>query len=70
MAHDALGAHARDELGISETFTARPHPGSLGLGGQFRGMGAAVPIVVTAFSPESSDSSRWWQGRRWRCWHF
>jgi len=51
MAHDALGAHARDELGISETFTARPIQAALVSAGSFA-MGAAVPIVVTAFSPE------------------
>ena len=37
MAHDALGAHARDELGISEGLRARPISGGIGLRKQFRG---------------------------------
>ena len=36
MAHDALGAHARDELGISDVTAARPHPGGAGVGGDLR----------------------------------
>jgi VIT1/CCC1 family predicted Fe2+/Mn2+ transporter len=51
MAHDALGAHARDELGISETFTARPIQAAMVSAASFAA-GAAVPIAVTAFAPE------------------
>ena len=36
MAHDALGAHARDELGISETLSARPIQAAFDLGRQLR----------------------------------
>ena len=37
MAHDALGAHARDELGITETLSARPLQAACGVGLQLRG---------------------------------
>ena len=37
MAHDALGAHARDELGITETLSARPLQAGVGIGLQLRG---------------------------------
>ena len=36
MAHDAIGAHARDELGISDALTRASDAGGLGVGGQFR----------------------------------
>jgi VIT1/CCC1 family predicted Fe2+/Mn2+ transporter len=42
MAHDAIGAHARDELGISETLRARPIQAALTSAGSF-GVGAAMP---------------------------
>jgi VIT1/CCC1 family predicted Fe2+/Mn2+ transporter len=47
MAHDALGAHARDELGISETLRARPLQAALSSAGSFA-VGAAMPLLVTA----------------------
>jgi VIT1/CCC1 family predicted Fe2+/Mn2+ transporter len=50
MAHDALGAHARDELGISETFRARPIQAALASAGSF-GVGAMMPLIVTAVAP-------------------
>src|ERR1700680_1563312 len=50
MAHDALGAHARDELGISETVRARPIQAALASAASFA-VGAAMPLVVTAMSP-------------------
>jgi VIT1/CCC1 family predicted Fe2+/Mn2+ transporter len=50
MAHDALGAHARDELGISETFRARPIQAALTSAGSFAA-GAAMPLLVTAIAP-------------------
>jgi VIT1/CCC1 family predicted Fe2+/Mn2+ transporter len=50
MAHDALGAHARDELGISETFRARPIQAALASAGSFA-VGAVMPLAVTAISP-------------------
>jgi VIT1/CCC1 family predicted Fe2+/Mn2+ transporter len=51
MAHDALGAHARDELGISETFTARPIQAALASAASFA-FGAAMPLVIAIFVPE------------------
>ena len=53
MAHDALGAHARDELGISETFTARPLQAAWTSAASFA-VGAALPLAVTAVVPASS----------------
>jgi VIT1/CCC1 family predicted Fe2+/Mn2+ transporter len=50
MEHDALGAHARDELGISETFRARPIQAALASAGSFA-VGAAMPLAVTALVP-------------------
>jgi vacuolar iron transporter family protein len=50
MAHDALGAHARDELGISETVRARPIQAALASAASFA-VGAAMPLVVTVISP-------------------
>jgi VIT1/CCC1 family predicted Fe2+/Mn2+ transporter len=52
MAHDALGAHARDELGISETLTARPIQAALASAASFA-VGAALPLAVTVLSPDS-----------------
>jgi len=52
MAHDALGAHARDELGISETLRARPIQAALASAGSFA-IGAAMPLLVTAIAPET-----------------
>jgi VIT1/CCC1 family predicted Fe2+/Mn2+ transporter len=53
MAHDALGAHARDELGISKTLSARPIQAALASAGSFA-VGAALPLLVTAVVPEAS----------------
>lgn len=50
MAQDALGAHARDELGISEFTTARPIQAALTSAATFSA-GAAMPLVVAALSP-------------------
>ena len=50
MDHDALGAHARDELGISETFRARPIQAALASAGSFA-VGAALPLLVAALAP-------------------
>ncbi len=50
MEHDALGAHARDELGISKAFTARPVQAALASAASFA-IGAALPLVVTALIP-------------------
>jgi vacuolar iron transporter family protein len=53
MAHDALGAHARDELGISETLSARPLQAALASAASFA-VGAAMPLLVTVIAPESA----------------
>lgn len=50
MAHNALGAHARDELGISETLRARPIQAALASAGSFA-IGAALPLLVTFVTP-------------------
>jgi VIT1/CCC1 family predicted Fe2+/Mn2+ transporter len=50
MAHDALGAHARDELGISEALRARPIQAALASAGSFA-IGAALPLLVTLVVP-------------------
>lgn len=47
MAHDALGAHARDELGLSDTSAARPIQAALASAASFS-VGAALPIAVVA----------------------
>lgn len=51
-AHDALAAHARDELGISETMTARPMQAAAFSAVSFA-VGAALPLTVAALSPLS-----------------
>jgi len=53
MARDALGAHARDELGISETLRARPLQAALTSAASF-GVGAALPLLVTALAPAAA----------------
>src|SRR5580698_3624663 len=55
MAHDALGAHSRDELGISETLRARPIQAALASAASF-GVGAAMPLVTTTLAPMTSLS--------------
>ena len=50
MAKDALGAHARDELGISEITTARPIQAALTSAATFA-MGAAMPLLVVIIAP-------------------
>jgi VIT1/CCC1 family predicted Fe2+/Mn2+ transporter len=52
MQKDALGAHARDELGISEIVTARPVQAALASAGTFS-MGAAMPLAILALAPPS-----------------
>jgi VIT1/CCC1 family predicted Fe2+/Mn2+ transporter len=53
MVHDALGAHARDELGISEAFRARPIQAALASAGSFA-VGAAMPLLV-AYMAATAD---------------
>ena len=53
MQHDALGAHARDELGISETVAARPVQAAFASAGTFA-VGAALPLLTVVLSPASA----------------
>ena len=53
MAHDALGAHARDELGISETLSARPIQAAFTSAASFA-VGAAMPLLAVAMVSGSS----------------
>jgi len=53
MAHDALGAHARDELGISETLRARPIQAALASATSFA-VGASMPLLVAGLVPETT----------------
>ena len=48
MAHDALGAHARDELGITEETQARPLQAAMFSAASFA-LGAGIPLLVAAF---------------------
>ena len=50
MRHDAIGAHARDELGISEILNARPVQAALASAASFA-VGAVLPLAVTALAP-------------------
>jgi VIT1/CCC1 family predicted Fe2+/Mn2+ transporter len=51
-AHDAIGAHARDELGISEALAARPLQAAWTSAASFS-VGAVLPLLVTALTPPS-----------------
>jgi VIT1/CCC1 family predicted Fe2+/Mn2+ transporter len=53
MAHDALAAHARDELGISDTSTARPVQAALASAGTFA-VGAAMPLLTVLGTPQAA----------------
>jgi vacuolar iron transporter family protein len=52
MARDALGAYARDELGISEALMARPIQADMASAASFS-VGAAMPLLVTALAPHA-----------------
>lgn len=53
MEHDALGAHARDELGINEITSARPVQAALASAATFA-VGAALPLLVVLASPDQA----------------
>src|SRR5579863_4703881 len=53
MAHDGLGAHVRDELGISRALRARPIQAAFASAASFA-IGAAMPLLVTLLAPEAS----------------
>ena len=50
MAHDAIGAHARDELGITETLSPHPIQAAFASASSFA-VGAAMPLIVTVLAP-------------------
>jgi VIT1/CCC1 family predicted Fe2+/Mn2+ transporter len=50
MAHDALGAHARDELGLSDATAARPFQAATASAASFA-VGAALPLVAVVLCP-------------------
>lgn len=50
MAHDALGAHTRDELGLSEVHSARPGQAAITSAATFA-TGAALPLLLAFVSP-------------------
>jgi VIT1/CCC1 family predicted Fe2+/Mn2+ transporter len=52
MAKDALGAHARDELGLTESLRARPLQAALASAGSFI-VGALVPVAAVVFAPQA-----------------
>ncbi|GAC1417105.1 MAG: VIT family protein [Burkholderiaceae bacterium] len=52
MAHDALGAHARDELGISDATTAKPLQAAFASASSFSA-GAVLPLIIVALAPEA-----------------
>ena len=53
MAHDALGAHARDELGISDMLAAKPIQAALASAGTFA-VGAGLPLLVVLVIPNTA----------------
>ena len=53
MRHDALGAHGRDELGISNTLAAKPVQAAVASAGTFAA-GAALPLLTVLILPKSS----------------
>jgi|SRR5882672_2607075 len=53
MQHDAIGAHARDELGISEMLSARPVQAALASAGTFA-VGAVLPLLIVLLFPVSA----------------
>lgn len=58
MAHDALGAHARDELSITHVTTARPVQAAFTSAVTFTA-GAILPLTVAWLSPAGRDSILW-----------
>ena len=54
MAHDALGAHARDELGISDIMVARPLQAAWSSAASFS-IGAALPLLTAVVSEQSFE---------------
>lgn len=55
MAKDALGAHARDELGLSAVFSARPLQAAFASAASFA-VGAALPLVTAVVAPAGASA--------------
>lgn len=53
MAHDGLGAHVRDELGITKALSARPIQAAFASASSFT-IGAAMPLLITLLAPAAS----------------
>ncbi|MFY4727929.1 VIT1/CCC1 transporter family protein, partial [Nitrospira sp. BLG_2] len=53
MAHDALGAHSREELGLTDTTAARPVQAALASAGTFS-VGALLPLLIVVTAPKST----------------
>jgi len=53
MAHDGLGAHVRDELGITKALSARPIQAAFASAASFT-IGAAMPLLITLLAPAAS----------------
>ena len=51
--HDAIGAHAREELGITDVVSARPIQAALASAGSFA-LGAVLPLAVVVLAPETN----------------
>lgn len=66
---DALGAHARDELGLDEEMLARPIQAALSSAGSFT-VGAILPILAILVAPPPSfhQQSSWLPSWHWFCW--
>ena len=69
MAHDALGVHARDELGIYEIQRARPVLAAFVSAGTFA-VGAALPLLIVFLALPQTLSRRLLWARRSRSWRF
>ena len=54
MTHDALGAHARDDIGITETLKARPLQAALVSSVSFA-LGGAIPLITGILSPRQKS---------------
>lgn len=52
MAHDALGAHSRDELGLTDAMSAKPLQAAVASAGSFA-IGAALPLLVVLLVPHA-----------------
>ena len=56
MAHDAIGAHARDEIGITDALSARPLIAAVTSSISFA-IGGVIPLLADIFAPEKSKTT-------------